>query len=37
MADLDISNNIFTENGSHGFKNKIAEKRETFLLILMLN
>ena len=27
MADLDISNNIFTENGSRNFKNKIAEKK----------
>lgn len=27
MSDLDISNNIFTENGSSYFKNRIAQKK----------
>ena len=27
MSDLDISNNIFTENGSRNFKNRIAQKK----------
>lgn len=37
MADLDISQNIFTENGSLYFKNKIAEKKLAFPVIPMLN
>ena len=27
MSDLDVSNNIFTENGSRYFKNTIAQKK----------
>jgi hypothetical protein len=37
MADLDISQNIFTADGSLYFKSKIAEKKPTFLVIPIIN